>query len=99
MSTSLYISTIEAGSGKSMVSLGVIEYALRKTTRVGFFRPVIHEPAPGKRDEDIDLILRHFWLPQPYDASYAWFDHDARRVQSALDALAVGVADHQHRRT
>lgn len=82
MSTSLYISTIEAGSGKSMVALGVIEYALRKTTRVGFFRPVIHEPAPGKRDEDIDLILRHFWLPQPYDASYAWFHSDMERLLS-----------------
>ncbi len=82
MSTSLYISTIEAGSGKAVVSLGLIEYALRKTTRVGYFRPVIHEPAPGKKDEDIDLILRHFWLPQPYDASYAWFHRDVDRLLS-----------------
>ncbi|BBL76424.1 phosphate acetyltransferase [Methylomagnum ishizawai] len=76
MCISLYISTIEAGSGKSAVALGLIEYALRKTTRVGFFRPVIHEPPPGRQDEDIDLILRHFWLPQPYDASYAWTDRE-----------------------
>lgn len=82
MSTSLYISTIEAKSGKAVAALGIIEYALRKTTRVGFFRPVIHEPAPGRKDEDIDLILRHFWLPQPYDASYAWFHHEVSALLS-----------------
>ena len=82
MSTSLYISTIEARSGKAVAALGIIEYALRKTTRVGFFRPVISEPAPGRKDEDIDLILRHFWLPQPYDASYAWFSHEATALLS-----------------
>ncbi|MGZ8216215.1 phosphate acetyltransferase [Methylomagnum sp.] len=82
MTTSLYINTIEPGSGKVVVALGIIEYALRKTARVGFFRPVIHQPAPGQRDEDIDLILRHFWLPQPYDASYAWFHHEVSELLS-----------------
>jgi phosphate acetyltransferase len=82
MTTSLYLSTIEAGSGKAVAALGIVEYALRKTTRVGFFRPVIHEPKPGRRDEDIDLILRHFWLPQPYEASYAWFHHEVSALLS-----------------
>lgn len=82
MTTSLYINTIEPGSGKAVVALGIIEYALRKTARVGFFRPIIHPPAPGQRDEDIDLILRHFWLPQPYDSSYAWFQHEVSELLS-----------------
>jgi phosphate acetyltransferase len=89
MTTSLYISTIEAGSGKAIAALGLIEYALRKTTRVGFFRPVIHEPAPGKKDEDIDLILRHFWLPQPYEASYAWFHREVDELLSKNKADVV----------
>jgi phosphate acetyltransferase len=89
MTTSLYISTLEAGSGKAAASLGIIEYALRKTTRVGYFRPVIHEPRPGKKDEDIDLILRHFWLPQPYHASYAWFHREAAELLSEDKADAV----------
>lgn len=82
MAKSLYISTIEAGSGKAVASLGIIEYALRNTTRVGFFRPVIQEPKVGKKDEDIDLILRHFWLPQPYEASYAWEQHEVGELLS-----------------
>ena len=82
MAKSLYISTIEAGSGKAAASLGITEYALRNTTRVGFFRPVIHEPKAGKKDEDIDLILRHFWLPQPYETSYAWLHHEVDELLS-----------------
>lgn len=71
MTSSLYMSTIEPGTGKVVVSLALIEQALRKTTRVGFFRPVIQNPLAGKRDEDIDLMLRHFGLAQSYAASYA----------------------------
>lgn len=82
MSTSIYLSTIEAGSGKAIAALGIMEFALRKTTRVGFFRPVIQEPKPGKWDEDIDLILRHFWLPQPYEASFAWHQNQVNALLS-----------------
>ncbi len=76
MSRSIYISTVEPGCGKVVFSLGLTELALRRTTRVGFFRPVIEAPAPGQRDEDIDLVLRHFGLPQNYEESYAWFQHE-----------------------
>ncbi len=72
MSRSIYISTVEPGCGKVVFSLGLVELALRHTTRVGFFRPVIEAPPPGQRDEDIDLILRHFGLPQTYEESHAW---------------------------
>ena len=42
MSNNLYITGTEARSGKSVVSLGVMEMLLRKIERVGFFRPIIH---------------------------------------------------------
>ncbi len=71
MTRSLYLSTIEAGGGKSLAALGILEAVLRKTTRVSFFRPVIPALQPGQRDEDIDLILGHFALPQSHQASYA----------------------------
>lgn len=81
MTRSLYISTVEPGSGKVVFALGLIELALRQTSRVGFFRPVIQATEDGKRDEDIDLILRHFGLPQNYEESYAW---DLHQVQERL---------------
>lgn len=73
MTRSVYITTIEPGCGKILLCLGFIELALRKTTRVGFFRPIIPATNNAKRDEDIDLILRHFALPQSYENSYAWY--------------------------
>lgn len=76
MARSLYISTVEPRCGKVAFSLGLADLALRRTTRVGFFRPVIQAPAPGQRDEDIDLILRYFNLPQTYEESYAWFQQE-----------------------
>ena len=81
MTRSLYISTVEPGSGKVFFALGLIELALRQTARVGFFRPVIQATEDGKQDEDIDLILRHFGLPQNYEESFAW---DLHQVQERL---------------
>ncbi|MGB5135821.1 MAG: phosphate acetyltransferase [Prochlorococcaceae cyanobacterium] len=65
MSRALYISTTEAGSGKALVALGLIHELLRRTDRVRFFRPVVHDTP----DEDIELIVRSFDLPQsPQDS-------------------------------
>ncbi|MEX1317231.1 MAG: AAA family ATPase, partial [Synechococcaceae cyanobacterium] len=66
MSHALYISTTEAGSGKALVALGLIHQLLRRTATVRFFRPVIRTTP----DEDIDLILRNFALPQSVEASF-----------------------------
>jgi phosphate acetyltransferase len=78
MTNSLYISTTEAGSGKALVSLGIIDFLLRRTTKVHFFRPLIQPseklsqayPENQSRDEDIDLLVTHFNLRQTYEESY-----------------------------
>ena len=83
MGNSLYISTTEAGSGKALVALGMINLILRKTAKVNFFRPVIQTTQkdsmvgdrPPERDEDIDLILQHFGLHQTYDESFGLRSH------------------------
>ncbi|MGF1542202.1 MAG: phosphate acetyltransferase [Pleurocapsa sp.] len=70
MTSSLYISTTEAGSGKALISLGIMELILRKTNKVAFFRPVIRKQPFGGQDEDISLILNYFGLNQPYEAAF-----------------------------
>jgi phosphate acetyltransferase len=71
MASSIYISTTEAGSGKALVSLGILELILCKTSRVGFFRPIIRpHQNRSQKDEDIELILTHFNLPQAYEESF-----------------------------
>ncbi|MGK7961443.1 phosphate acetyltransferase [Crocosphaera sp.] len=73
MTNSIYISTIEPRSGKSLIALGIIELILRKTTKVGFFRPIIQDSVDHKPDKHIDLILSYFKLPQSYDDSFGLY--------------------------
>ena len=73
MSNSLYIATTEAKTGKSLISLGIIELVLRKTPKVGFFRPIIQDSTDNKPDQHLNLILAHFQLYQNYEDSYGLF--------------------------
>ena len=81
MTSSLYISTTEAGSGKALISLGIIELILRKTNKVAFFRPVIRKQPYDKQDEDINLILNYFALNQSYELA---FGLDVEEVQELI---------------
>lgn len=72
---SVYITTTEPGSGKALVSLGIIDLVLRKSAKVCFFRPIIHRADDSDweskdHDEDIDLIVQHFKLDQTFEESY-----------------------------
>lgn len=72
MTQAIYVSSVAPSSGKLLISLGLMELALRETPRVGFFRPVISGDPGGTEDEDIALIREQFGLSQSYEASYAW---------------------------
>lgn len=101
MSQSLYISTTEAGSGKALIALGMINLLLRKTSKVNFFRPVIQDPRKQlivderlpQGDDDIDLILKHFNLPQTESESFGLLSNQAntlmgeKRINQALEII------------
>ncbi len=76
MTISLYISTLEADSGKALLALGIIEQALLKTTKVGFFRPLIRGTSTGNKDKDIELIITQFNLQQNYEDSYGLLESE-----------------------
>ncbi len=80
MTSSLYISTTEAGSGKALISLGIMELILRKTNKVAFFRPVIRKTPDGRQDEDINLILSYFELNQPYDQAFGLYVEEVQEL-------------------
>ena len=71
MAKNLYITSINAESGKSAVALGVMQLLLRDIRKVGFFRPIINPNKPDERDHDINLILSHFYLGLQYSDTYA----------------------------
>ncbi|MEE4240777.1 MAG: phosphate acetyltransferase [Desulfopila sp.] len=71
MAKNLFITSINAESGKSAIALGVMELLLRDIRKVGFFRPIINPSNHGERDHDINLILSHFYLGLQYNETYA----------------------------
>ncbi len=87
MTNSIYLTTTEPHCGKSLISLGITEMLLRKTRRVGIFRPLISEQFPAKRDKNINLILSHFKLDIDYKDTYAFL------MREANDMLAQGRYD------
>ncbi|HEY80908.1 MAG TPA: phosphate acetyltransferase [Caldilineae bacterium] len=84
---SLYLATTETHCGKSLVSLGIMDLLLRRTQRVGVFRPIIKCQGSDRIDKNIDLLLKYFHLPWQYEETYAW-----RQIE-ALDLLAQGRHD------
>ncbi|WKN43329.1 phosphate acetyltransferase [Tunicatimonas pelagia] len=79
MASSLYVTTTEAHTGKSLVCLGMLEMILRKTERVGIFRPLISGNS-GQQDKNIHLLLEHFQLKQSYEESYGYHRREAREL-------------------
>ncbi len=88
MSNNLYITATKARSGKSAISLGVMELLLRKIDRVGFFRPIVPDLKSSlksglkERDDDIHLISSYFDLKIPYDKMYGLTGKEAIEMVS-----------------
>jgi len=84
---SLYLATTESHCGKSLVSLGIMDILLRRSQRVGVFRPIIKCHGPERIDKNLELLLKYFHLPWRYEETFAW------RQIDALDLLAQGRHD------
>ncbi len=81
MSNNLYITATEARSGKSAISLGVMEMLLRNFESVGFFRPLINvDSASDAIDHDIELIRSHFKFQIPYENMFGYTASEVNRL-------------------
>ena len=93
MAQSVYIATTESHCGKSFFSLGIMELMLRKTSKVGYFRPIIKETTVGGVDNNIQLILNHFNLTQDKDKAYGFTRKQANELiaQGKYNEVLEGV--------
>lgn len=78
MSNNIYIATLEAQSGKSLVFLGMMEMLSRRVERVAVFRPVIANV--DRPDNDLELIRKRYKLTCPYEAMYGVGHEEARQL-------------------
>jgi phosphate acetyltransferase len=95
MSNSIYIATTEPRCGKSVISLGIVDLLLRKTSRVGVFRPVIKAQSAEEKDKNIDLLLSYFGLDLNYEDTFVYLRSEARRLiaQGKYDDLMNGIIE------
>lgn len=100
MANNLYITATEAKSGKSAVSLGVMEMLLRNIDRVGFFRPIITvDPKKGEVDQDTNLISTYFNIDSPFEEMYGYTADEASSLisQGKEEDLLEGIISRYNR--
>ena len=72
MNKAVYIATIEPFSGKSLISIGLMNELLTRKNKVGYFRPVINDYSEGKKDNHIKTMINFFKLDISYDDAYGF---------------------------
>ncbi|MFD2203466.1 phosphate acetyltransferase [Shivajiella indica] len=77
---SIFIATAQPFSGKSIVSLGLVDILLGKTQKIGYFKPIINDKPEIKRDPHIDTLINHFKLPIQYEKAFAYTREEANHL-------------------
>ncbi|HFX17561.1 MAG TPA: phosphate acetyltransferase, partial [Flavobacteriales bacterium] len=72
MNKAVYIATIEPFSGKSLISIGLMNELLTRKNKVGYFRPVINDYPEGKKDNHIVTMIDFFKLDISYEDAYGF---------------------------
>lgn len=82
MSKAIYVASSESNSGKSVVTLGLMNILLGKISKIAYFRPVIRENDDKKEDIYIQTMLTHFGIETPYNDCFAFTYNEFLRYRS-----------------
>ena len=72
MSKAIYIAASEPYSGKSVITLGLMNILVGKMKRIAYFKPVVKGNSVNARDIHIETIIDHFGLEMQYEDAYAF---------------------------
>jgi len=72
MIKTVFVASTEPYSGKSIISIGLINMLLGKAQKIGYFKPIINQNDTQKKEGHIDTILSYFDLPVVYEDAYAY---------------------------
>jgi phosphate acetyltransferase len=75
---SLYLASTAPLSGKSLITLGLMDFMVSRSERVGFFRPIV--PAKPEDDPDMILVSKRYGLPIGERVIAALSHDEARRI-------------------
>ena len=95
MSKSIYIATTEPNSGKSLLSLGILRMMLTKSSRVGYFRPIINDKDGSGIDHHTKTAIYFFELDLKYQDSYAYEQKEVLQLlaQDKIDVVLNTVIE------
>jgi len=80
MAKSIFIASAGPCSGKSVITIGLVNRLLCKTQKVGYFKPIINSDSLSERkDVHIQTILENFKLPIKFEDAYAFTRQDAMK--------------------
>ena len=77
MAKTILIASAGPFTGKSVITIGLVDMLLRKTQKLGFFKPIINTESTEKKDTHIQTILEHFAIPIRYDDAFAFTRQNA----------------------
>ncbi|WP_345948679.1 phosphate acetyltransferase [Mucilaginibacter sp. PAMB04274] len=77
MIKTVFITSTEPYSGKSIVSLGIINMLLGKAQKIGYFKPIVSRNPAEHKSDHIQTVLSYFDLPITYEDAYAFSWQDA----------------------
>ena len=72
MSKAIYITSSEPFSGKSVITLGIINLLAAKVKKIAYFKPVVNEHPSVSRDIHIETIISQFGIDIQYEDAYAF---------------------------
>ncbi|RZM27730.1 MAG: phosphate acetyltransferase [Pedobacter sp.] len=72
MTKNIFIASAEPYTGKSVIAFGLVNMLLSKTSKVGYFKPIIAQEHPENKEQHIEAILDYFNLPINYADTFAF---------------------------
>lgn len=82
MSKAIYIASSEPNSGKSVITLGLMNILLGKLRKIAYFKPVIIENSINNKDVNIETMIDHFGLEVTYNDCYAFTYPELLKLRS-----------------
>jgi len=72
MSKAIYIASSEPNSGKSLITLGLMNMLVGKIKNIAYFKPIVNETEKDIKDIHIETILTQFGLKSDYTDTFAY---------------------------
>jgi phosphate acetyltransferase len=82
MSKAIYIASSEPNSGKSIITLGLMNMLVGKIKNIAYFKPIVNETGNDSKDIHIDTIITQFGLKLNYTDAFAFTYDELLRHRS-----------------